>query len=486
MAVSQQEKKSATVFAGSPHASLWIWCFVAAGAVLRLVALGHKSYHLDEIASVSITRLPGMAFWKCLWTTEGNMALYYILLRPWVHLSVGESWVRLMSVVPGIASIPAMYFLARELFGEATGFVAALLISLNACDVVYSQEARAYSLLVLGTIVATYLFVRLMKAPSVLRACAYGVIAGLCLYVHYFAALVVFSHLVAVAFFPSGRRRWKQLLLAAVILIPVSGPALWMMHSQSIAHLEWVTPASWLEFYHLLVFLAAGGGKASGVVVLVLDLFLLWFFVSALKGVLAKDGDWERRWAYGIALSTLLCPILVTLLASIRLPVFYHRFLIICLPGWILCTAVGAMQIKNGSGKSLAIGALGLASIWASIFSYSQQREDWRGAVRYLMAHAGASDRVLYYRAIGEYAAEQYRDWLPGGAERRPAATALNPGANEWQQQVGDAQRIWLVLYPTNRPGPLVPEIQEKLGAQFAPVDERKFKDIVLIEYAHK
>ena len=73
---------SAWVFA----ARTWIWLIVAVGAVLRLIALGHKSFWIDEIASVSIAQKPGVTFWRFLWHDEGNMALYYVLLRPWLHL----------------------------------------------------------------------------------------------------------------------------------------------------------------------------------------------------------------------------------------------------------------------------------------------------------------------------------------------------------------------------------------------------------------
>ena len=75
--------------ASALQASWWLWAIVAVGAVLRLIALGHKSFWLDEIASVVITRLPTPAFWSMLWHAEGNMALYYVAAAP---LAVLWSW----------------------------------------------------------------------------------------------------------------------------------------------------------------------------------------------------------------------------------------------------------------------------------------------------------------------------------------------------------------------------------------------------------
>jgi len=98
---------------------IMVWLMVAAGAALRLWALNGKSFWLDEIASVVIARMPGNSFWHWLWTEEGNMTLYYVMLRPWLEIHLGEGTIRLLSVIPGIAAIPVMYLLARRLFGRA-------------------------------------------------------------------------------------------------------------------------------------------------------------------------------------------------------------------------------------------------------------------------------------------------------------------------------------------------------------------------------
>ena len=128
--------------------SLWLWIIVGLGAVLRLIALGYKSFWIDEIASVAIARRATPVFWHFLWHDEGNMAAYYVLLRPWLHLGYGEGTVRLLSVIPGILSIPLMYVLGRRLFDRQVGIVAALFLALNACAVGVSQEARAYGFVV--------------------------------------------------------------------------------------------------------------------------------------------------------------------------------------------------------------------------------------------------------------------------------------------------------------------------------------------------
>src|SRR6202000_1522585 len=111
---------------------------------------------------------------------------YYVLLRPWLYFGYGEGTVRLLSVIPGVTSIPVMYLLGRKLFGPRTAMLATLLLALNACAIFISQEARAYSFVVLAVLLSTYLFARLIESPTYGAVCAYAVVAGLSCYFHYF------------------------------------------------------------------------------------------------------------------------------------------------------------------------------------------------------------------------------------------------------------------------------------------------------------
>jgi uncharacterized membrane protein len=444
---------------------LALWAIIVLGAVVRLIALGYKGFWLDEIASVAIARRTAPVFWHFLWHDEGNMAAYYVLLRPWLHFGYGEAMVRLLSVIPGVLSIPLLYALARKLFSRDVGLLAALLLALNACAIRVSQEARAYSFVVFAALLSTYLFAQLLEGPSFRLACGYALVAGLSCYFHYFGVLIPVAHYVAVIGVPSRRRPWRQLLMAAVIIVILAAPILWLMHAQDTGHISWVQPPSWLELYHLGAFLAADSGKAVGAVLLVLDLALMGVFLAGLRKVWREDA--ERRWRYLLVLSLVATPIVITLLASIVRPAFYHRFLIICLPGWILMIALGAEQIRSQTRRKAAIAGVCLLSVVSTVIIYRRVTEDWRGAVRYLVANTRPGDRVLYYESVGEFAGESYRDWLAPDSPR-PGAIGVKAGSKDWEQEIGDAQHVWLVRYRVKPNDKRVEEIREKL-------DERKF-----------
>jgi 4-amino-4-deoxy-L-arabinose transferase-like glycosyltransferase len=440
--------------------SVWLWSIVLAGAVLRLISLGYKSFWIDEIASVAIARRASPVFWHFLWHDEGNMAAYYLLLRPWLHLGYGEGTVRLLSVIPGIASIPLMYALARKLFDTRVAMVASLFLALNACAIFVSQEARAYSFVLFLGLLSTYLFVRLLTRPAHGVALAYAMVAGLSCYFHYFCVLVPAAHYVVLIGIPATRRPRRPLLFAAAIIAIVSAPILWLMRTQDTGHISWVQPSSWLEAYHLGAYLSAASGKAVGGLLLALNLVLVGFFA---KRFMRCWGEIDERWRYLLVASLVATPVLLTLLVSLNRPAFYHRFLIICLPGWILMTALGAGGISSTHWRTGALAGVCALSLISTFILYRRITEDWKRAITELIARGDASDRVLYYEPVGEFAGENYRDWLPGGSNARPVPIVAN-ATSDWEQNLDDTKRVWLVLYRANPSDLEVDRIQQQLS----------------------
>jgi mannosyltransferase len=462
-----------------------LWAITALGAYLRLRGLQAKSFWLDEIASVVIARMPGDSFWHWLWTEEGNMALYYVMLRPWLEIHLGEATVRVLSVLPGIASIPVMYLLGRRLFGRGAGLLSALLLAVSTCAVVYSQEARAYSWLVLGTMVSTYLFARLIERPTFAIAYAYALTAGITFYFHYFGLLVPLGHAVALVALPRERRPWRQLYAAGALIALFAAPVLWMIHIQPGRHLDWVSKPSWLELYHLGVFLAAESGKAVAPVLLVVELALVVMFVQAMLAARRAKAESEF-FSYALVASGLLTPLLISLLASVVRPVFFHRFLIICLPAWLLAVAAGALALKQARWRTAAIVGVCALSLVSTALSYSRMREDWRGALNFLIDNARPQDLVLYYQPVGNWAAESYRDWLPGGSANRPTAISAEPQSNEWRAKIAGASRVWFVMYPANVTDDTSRAVEMELHSRYTVVESRRFRAITVTEFVQK
>src|SRR5689334_16252545 len=113
---------------------------VILAAFLRILYLGTKSYWWDEIVTIKISRLPFSQFCAWLWRFEANMALYYLLMRPWIGWNDTETWARLPSVLAAVACIPVIYAVGTRISSQWTGLVAALLLALNVTHIAYAQE----------------------------------------------------------------------------------------------------------------------------------------------------------------------------------------------------------------------------------------------------------------------------------------------------------------------------------------------------------
>ena len=170
---------------------------IALGALLRLVGLDIQPLAHDEMSSVVRSAYDGLRSV----IDEG--------VRPDVHppgfqvvLYFVERWwgdaaaqVRLPSALAGVAAIPALAWVGSILVGWRLGLGAAALLSVSWTGVYYSQEARAYSLLMMGVIVATGCWLQLQRSVPGRRAwmwCGlYALAATFCAYVHYFGLLMV-------------------------------------------------------------------------------------------------------------------------------------------------------------------------------------------------------------------------------------------------------------------------------------------------------
>jgi hypothetical protein len=99
-------------------------------------------------------------------------------------------------VVFGVAAIPALYHLGRQVAGREEAFLAALFMTLNYQFVWYAQNARGYTGLLFGAVLASILFIRMLATarPHALLIVGYAVVAALTVWMQLMAAFVILAH----------------------------------------------------------------------------------------------------------------------------------------------------------------------------------------------------------------------------------------------------------------------------------------------------
>lgn len=140
---------------------------VGIGGVLLRVLYLDQPMRYDEAYSFLYFALPSLRTAVSDYTVPNNHIFHTVLVWISTHL-LGESpWaIRLPVFVAGLLSVPAAWFAARSLAGRGAGLFAAALTAVLPSLLLYSTNARAYTLVGLGTLLLIWVGNRLLDEES--------------------------------------------------------------------------------------------------------------------------------------------------------------------------------------------------------------------------------------------------------------------------------------------------------------------------------
>jgi uncharacterized membrane protein len=123
---------------------------------------------------------------------------YFLLARLWLK-TFGNSIfiVRMFSVITGILCLPLMYLLCIELFEQPSiAWIATALVAVSPFHVLYSQEARPFSLWTLTTLLSCLLLLKAHKKPSIKNWLIYSSSMIISCYIFLFSLLTYLAHFI--------------------------------------------------------------------------------------------------------------------------------------------------------------------------------------------------------------------------------------------------------------------------------------------------
>ncbi len=234
----------------APARSTVLWTvagLTALGIAIRFSTLGLQSYHHDEVITAGRV-LPGSFFHMLseVRLSESNPPLYYALAWGWAKVfGLGEVGLRSLSALFGAATIPVAFFIGRELSGRRAGYIAAAIIAVNPMLIWYSQEARAYSLLVFFCALSFLFFLRVLRSAENRDLALWSLASIGAITSHYFAVFPVAIEAVWLLYVM--REEWRRAALA-VAGIAVVGLALIPLLVAQInpEHVGWIEHSSLL------------------------------------------------------------------------------------------------------------------------------------------------------------------------------------------------------------------------------------------------
>ena len=223
-----------------PRFSADVWLLVGltvVGAALRFATLTSQSYWLDESTTVHEVQMSFGALLHAVRVNETTPPLYFVLAWLWSKLfGTGEAGLRSLSAIAGVAVIPIAYLCGRELVSRRAGLVAAALTVVSPLMIWYSQEARAYMLLVAFCGASFLFFARGWKAPSARNVYLWALFSGLAVLTHFFAGFLVAPEAVLLLY----RARSRAAMIAVGAVAIVQAAVLPLAVSDTTHPLNWI------------------------------------------------------------------------------------------------------------------------------------------------------------------------------------------------------------------------------------------------------
>jgi mannosyltransferase len=169
--------------------------------VLSVIALGLRLWHLnsdlwvDEVLTlVDYARKP---FGEILtsFPNQNQHMLFSVLARTSFDIFGESAWaLRLPSVLFGVGSIWAMFFLCRKLLGVKEALLASALMTVSYHHIWFSQNARGYMGLLFFTLLATWFWFEALEKKKWRWWFAYSAAIVLGMWIHMTMAFVVAAH----------------------------------------------------------------------------------------------------------------------------------------------------------------------------------------------------------------------------------------------------------------------------------------------------
>jgi mannosyltransferase len=160
--------------------------------IFKIPYLGFSSFWYDEIVSVQSASLD-FGHIKHVSEWDKNPPFYYYCLSVWIKvLNDSEFCVRLLSVIFSSLAASVLFLFSNKYFNRATAIVSGLLFLSSNILYFYSHEARAYSLVLLLSLLSSVAYFNLKDKPNKQYIIILGLINFLLIYTHYITGLVLF------------------------------------------------------------------------------------------------------------------------------------------------------------------------------------------------------------------------------------------------------------------------------------------------------
>ncbi len=377
-----------------------------AAFALRVWQIGAPSLWADEVMTEYRAQAP---FWEAttnILKTIDQVPLYFWLLR--LFPTGNEFLLRFPSVLAGVLGIALAMGVARRLYrrDKLALFVGGWL-AFNPFHIWLSRTARAYTLIFVWAVLLSYLFLTLWRGERHRRYWVAFTLASLLAYLtHYSLLALPFVQALMVGW--ALRRHWdfarRWALAQAVAVVPM---LIWlglMLLHYTPREPQWGTPPAFRDLALTLWNLTAGYPSGGW------RWYVLPALLVAVGGVSLALRTAQSRAQNGYWLLLLLPLLLVFAVSQTPVNMYIDRYFMVVLPALAFLIAVGWAEAPRRVWRVALVAVMlsGTGNMADALLHKQHQREDWRGAARYVAASYQPDDYFVVDRAVTMIAFRRY------------------------------------------------------------------------------
>ncbi len=423
-----------------------------------LPSLSRFGLWFDEIFSVVMSRNIDSII-NMVSTQENNMLLHYLFLWLWQPLGDGsEFYLRSSSIIFVLLALLPLCAAAKRLWNQSVAHIVPVLFVSHFLVLEHARSCRGYALALFISALVCWRWAIAWHSDRLRDWIVVGALAGLAVWSHYFAILIVPVLLFAMGWCRGWQLPWRSLSWAALVFAVLAAPIFLTRPPDGAAQLGWANVPDLAAIIGTLWLLLGSNGLSDK-----------WLLAAAWLSGLAWCAwrYWrnpERTSLYslemGLSLGLIVVVALVLLESVLAQPVFVYRFFAPLVPIYCLVFAVVLARLWpfwRGLLMVLLLLTAGYETWRFYAVNAVPSRFWWRPAVQHLVQRMQTEDVVLVYptflRMPVDYYLDQFdaRRHLPRPQEYASAPYRLGGGvesAPDWQylQMLSEKPvRVWLI-----------------------------------------
>jgi len=364
------------------------------GLLLRFYNLGLNSLWLDEASTNTFAIMSIPDIWKATAGGEFNPPLFYWLEHLMLVFGNNEFALRFIPALLGVLTIPLIFFAGKEFMDRNVGIIAAAAFAFSPFLIFYSQEARAYSMMLFFVAFSMVFYFKALKTNDLKNWALFGILSALAFWSHFYAFVIIASLIIYALYLQAGNLRknlqnLKMIALSIVVFVVLCFPLI-LLAIQLFATRTSSAPAFGIQGLGII---SETFRQLAGFSDIPMFLLLILFIIGILQAFLMDKNK-------GIFLVTItVLTFVISFILSYKMPMV-PRYLIFFNTIFFLGVAVSyGIFYRLINNRGIVYGFIVLLVIISApmlVTYYSgYSKDDWRGFSGQIQQMTKSGDLVV-------------------------------------------------------------------------------------------